>query len=210
MLKVILSGHGKTDWNENNLLCGITDEAKLTSVGVRQSLYLSKFYGLRRDINEIFCSPLTRALQTVQPLANCLQLPITIVPELRDINFGDFDRRQINDYDVAEILLKAKNDLSFRFPNGESYLDMIEQARHFVLQKIAPYQKVKTAIYVQTHSAKLRSILAILMGVDLSVSENFNRIVTDNSIVYEVDFVASTCCWIDLFSGKEGAGLKLK
>ncbi|MFV0413381.1 MAG: histidine phosphatase family protein, partial [Oscillospiraceae bacterium] len=66
-MKIYVTRHGETVWNFENKLCGSTD-IKLTSKGIGQAQALAKTLG-GRGIEAIIASPLKRARQTAQILA---------------------------------------------------------------------------------------------------------------------------------------------
>jgi broad specificity phosphatase PhoE len=60
----------------------------LSPVGQEQAARLVSWIA-GSPITRIYSSPLRRAMQTVQPLAESLGLPVDVEPELREIDFGE-------------------------------------------------------------------------------------------------------------------------
>ncbi len=78
--------HGQTDWNEANVVMGSTD-IPLNERGLEQARQAAE---LLRDteIASIAVSPLSRAVQTAEIIAQAIQKPITIIDNLRECSVG--------------------------------------------------------------------------------------------------------------------------
>lgn len=92
-MEFILVRHGKTEYNERRQYCGALDP-DLSDLG-RQELEHSaiKTYLEERTPDMVFCSPMRRTLQTAAILLDGRDVPLVAVPELREIDFGDFEGR---------------------------------------------------------------------------------------------------------------------
>ncbi len=104
-MEFILVRHGKTEYNERRQYCGALDpdlsdlgrqelEPDLSDLG-RQELEHSaiKTYLKEHTPDMVFCSPMRRTLQTAAILLDDRDVPLVAVPELREIDFGDFEGR---------------------------------------------------------------------------------------------------------------------
>lgn len=81
--------HGETTWNRDNRIQGHRDPA-LSRLGCAQVRTTARH--LRgRGIERIFVSDLRRALQSAQIVERVLRVPVTIVPELREIDLGAWE-----------------------------------------------------------------------------------------------------------------------
>ena len=78
--------HGETETNARKLVAGSLD-TELTELGRRQALEAAEALA-REPITAVYSSPLRRARDTAAPIAECLQLPIVVVPELAERNWG--------------------------------------------------------------------------------------------------------------------------
>ncbi|MDO4406327.1 MAG: histidine phosphatase family protein [Eubacteriales bacterium] len=96
-MEFILVRHGKTEYNERRQYCGALDP-DLSDLG-RQELEHSaiKTYLEERTPDMVFCSPMQRTLQTAAILLDGRDVPLVAVPELREIDFGDFEGRSYED-----------------------------------------------------------------------------------------------------------------
>ena len=88
MTRLFLIRHGQTDWNLQGRWQGHYDEP-LNAQGVRESkLVAQRFERETTAFSAVFCSDLQRAKQTAQGLADQLELPLHVLPELREIDVG--------------------------------------------------------------------------------------------------------------------------
>lgn len=83
--------HGQTVWNVENKICGAT-ESPLTERGHRQAEETGKKI-LEQGIcvDEILCSPLSRAKDTATHIAEILEVPLREEPRLFEQNFGKYE-----------------------------------------------------------------------------------------------------------------------
>lgn len=88
--------HGETDWNRDSLIQGSTD-VPLNENGWAQARDAA---GLLqgRGIARISCSPLQRARNTAQVIADALQVPLSVSPELREAGFGVQEGQVMGDW----------------------------------------------------------------------------------------------------------------
>lgn len=96
-MEFILVRHGKTEYNERRQYCGALDP-DLSDLG-QQELERSDAKPFLREHapDMVFCSPMKRTLQTAAILLDGKEVPLVAVPELREIDFGDFEGRSYED-----------------------------------------------------------------------------------------------------------------
>lgn len=90
-LTLYLIRHGETDWNVEGRYQGQADPP-LNSNGVAQAHQLA---AALRDagLQHLYTSPLRRAAQTAEILAQALDIPIIPEPRLKEIHQGDWQTR---------------------------------------------------------------------------------------------------------------------
>ena len=89
MTRLVLIRHGETDWNVEGRYQGQANPP-LNARGRAQARRLAEeLRGVGLDV--LYSSPLRRALQTAQVIAETLGLPLHIEPRLMEINQGDWE-----------------------------------------------------------------------------------------------------------------------
>jgi probable phosphoglycerate mutase len=83
--------HGETETNRTGLVAGASDVA-LNATGWRQARAAAELLR-QRNIVAIYSSPLQRAHDTAQCVAVALGLPLTVIVELAERNWGVFEGR---------------------------------------------------------------------------------------------------------------------
>jgi probable phosphoglycerate mutase len=78
--------HGETETNRRGLTAGMTDVA-LNETG-RQQARTAASALVGRNITALYSSPLKRALETARCVADTLDLPVVVVPQLAERNWG--------------------------------------------------------------------------------------------------------------------------
>ncbi|HEV7391536.1 MAG TPA: histidine phosphatase family protein [Burkholderiales bacterium] len=81
--------HGQTETNAHRLVAGSLD-VDLTPLGREQALAAAKALA-REPITQIYSSPLKRARHTAEPIAKALNVPIAIIAEIAERNWGDLE-----------------------------------------------------------------------------------------------------------------------
>lgn len=92
---LVLIRHGETDWNVEGRYQGQADPP-LNARGIRQAHTLGEQLARELagdDLHLLFTSPLQRASQTAEIIANRLQIPVTNEPRLQEIHQGDWQTR---------------------------------------------------------------------------------------------------------------------
>jgi broad specificity phosphatase PhoE len=201
-MKIIVSRHGKTDWNEKSLLCGQTDAPVLVEKGLLQAEKIAEVFGGRK-IDRIISSPLTRAIQTAMPLARKLGISIETDKRLLDVNTGSFVGR--TEEESLNLLKIIKVDFSQGYPGGESYSDVYRRVSNLIdeLEAACP----EKTVYLQGHGAFMRCALIAGMGEDMSLLSDVD---TKNSFVFEIDTEKRQCSWINVLTGEAGTGIRWK
>ena len=86
---ILLIRHGNTKFNKQKVFRGHND-IPLDDTGIIQAEKTGKFLsGIK--INEIYCSPLSRAVQTAEKIAGLQKHPVKIIKEkgFLDLSFGE-------------------------------------------------------------------------------------------------------------------------
>lgn len=149
-MKLYITRHGETMRNAEQRVLGRTDDP-LSEKGVQQAAELAeKMKDI--EIDMIFVSPLSRARQTAQAVAEVKDLTPIVDERLIETNFGDFEGapRYCEEYQAA------KRDHFKRYPNGESYFDMAYRIYNFLFEIKEKYADKR--VLVVSHGGVCRII----------------------------------------------------
>ncbi len=169
MNEFFIARHGQSEWNVDHRIQGQTN-TKLSPTGLQQSLSLQLAL-LDQPLTDIYTSDLERTIQTAQPLADYLKIPIKRSPLLNEMDFGDLVGKFWTDLDkeVQEIWDWWMADQAHRvIPGGESYQDLLERIRTF-LDKLALGSRHRSILIVG-HKRVNQVLLGCLTGLTLTES----------------------------------------
>jgi probable phosphoglycerate mutase len=92
---VVLARHGRSVWHHPNRYAGRSD-IPLDQVGHRQAVQLAR-WAVTQKFTSLSCSPLQRAVQTIEPTAQATGLVANVEPRLRELDFGVAEGRTLDD-----------------------------------------------------------------------------------------------------------------
>ncbi|AYV21223.1 histidine phosphatase family protein [Vibrio mediterranei] len=160
--------HGQSEANLQHLVCGQSDYP-LTELGRLQAeKACDKLSNIRFD--KVYCSPLMRATQTIEPLdlSN-----IVLVPEIMEVNTGEYSSLTIDELYEKHPQYKYQGlnaDLSY--PGGESLNSMIRRASSWFDSEKAHW-KLGENILIVGHEGTLCAILHDYFNMDVSNYPSF-------------------------------------
>jgi probable phosphomutase (TIGR03848 family) len=179
MSTLLLIRHGENDFLKNGILIGNTPGVHLNHDGRNQAIALSNCL-LGTPIHAILSSPLDRAIETATPLANALELEIHIRPALTDTNIGEWTGKKIKDLRKLPLWEQVQTKPSqFRFPGGESFVELQERLTSEVDAIAAAYGSHKT-VAIFFHADPIELVLAHYLGLPL---DHFQRFTVDTGSV---------------------------
>jgi probable phosphoglycerate mutase len=154
----VLWRHGQTPWNVEHRFQGQTD-IPLDGTGVAQAEQAARrLAALRPDA--LFSSDLSRAQQTVAPLARLTGLPVTLDKELRERFGGDWEG--LSDEEIRERYPAER--ATWNPPNGEQTLVVARRVAG-VLTRIADTLEAGQLAIAVGHGAALRLGMERILGI---------------------------------------------
>lgn len=163
--RLILIRHGETDWSLKKRYCSFTD-VNLNENGMEQARLLSEKLS-REKVYKVYSSDMKRCLQFTRILFE--DLPIGIMPELREMNFGVFEGLTHEEITkkYPEIYKRwLANPFDVVIPEGES-LTFFKKRIEKILAQFISFNKDKTFAVV-THAGPIKIIMGnILMKKDI-------------------------------------------
>ena len=157
MIELLYETHSITTDNEAGIATGWLP-GELSERGRAAARALGE---RRREdaIDVVFTSDLRRAVETAEIAFSGSVLPVRQDQRLRECNYGD-----LNGSPVPEIDAERLRRIDMRFPNGESYREVVERTRSFLADLAA---KGPSRVLVIAHSANRWAIEHLLYGTPL-------------------------------------------
>ncbi len=177
MSLVILVRHGQTDENVNGRISG-QGPVPLNARGQEQVRLAGEVLA-PLGVTRLFSSPVVRARQTAEILAERLQLGIEAVPDLREVGYGDWEGKHFNEVRGQLAAQQIFHDpVNAVFPNGES-LPGVQQRGVRVIETIRHTSPRGVAVLV-SHGDVIRTVLAHYLGMTFN---DYRRINIDNGAI---------------------------
>lgn len=187
MVKFVIVRHGYSIYNKARKFTGQLD-IPLDEIGLEQAKSTAGYVLENYKIDAIYSSDLIRAIDTAKPVADALGMPINTDRNLREINAGCWQGRDIEDLKVEypEAFRKWVTDVGLaRCGDGESSEEMSVRCEA-VFRKIAKENEGKT-VFVATHGGVVRAIRCVWMGIPLSEMKNVSHVSNSSVTVAEYD-----------------------
>ena len=167
MVTFIIIRHGFSLGNKEQRFSGQMD-VSLDEVGQAQAISTAEYILKNFTINSIYASDLSRALDTVTPIADTLGIAVNKCKELREVHVGKWQGMLIKDVEMEypeSFALYKESPGTFRFDGGESYADMMHRVK-LAFEKIAEENEGKTVV-VGTHGGVIRTLRAAWNNMSL-------------------------------------------
>ncbi|MGH3064745.1 MAG: histidine phosphatase family protein [Gaiellaceae bacterium] len=157
---IVLVRHGETDWNREQRYQGHTN-TPLNEAGREQARELA---GLLRDepLSAIYTSPLLRASQTAEILADRLGLESQWLEALREIDVGTWEGRT---FDEVKSRYPERADMDWRsgWKEGETYEELSARVIPALLE--LGIEHPDESVLAVTHAGPIRAALTFAMGL---------------------------------------------
>jgi probable phosphomutase (TIGR03848 family) len=171
MPTLLLIRHGENDYLAKNRMPGHIPGIHLNSRGQEQAAELARTLS-RLPIKAIYSSPLERAVETAEPLAQTLGLGIQLLPSLTDTDVGEWEGRSWKVLSRTKLWKVIQQTPSqFQFPGGETFVQAQERVVR-ALDAIASTHPDEL-ISVVFHADPIKLAVAHYLGLSL---DNFQRL----------------------------------
>ncbi len=167
---IFLVRHATNDW-VGKRLAGWTPGVHLNAEGQRQAEALAERLARwpHPPIVALYSSPLERARETAQPVAERLGLDVHIVEDLGEVRYGTWTGGEIETLKNEELWRVVQTwPSAARFPEGESVRDVQCRAVSAV-ETIAERLEPGQAAVLFSHSDVIRVVVAHYLGVHLDL-----------------------------------------
>ena len=167
--KLILTRHGETVANRNNIFRGRQD-FPLNEVGIKQAQALAEHLYQRTKqigkISAIYSSPLSRALDTAKPVAEKFGIEVIVDERFTNISLGEWEgvpHSEIAEKFPEKYHLWRTEPEKLVIPGGEKLADVQRRSVEGVMRIIERHPGETVAIV--THRAVLKPLIAGLIDI---------------------------------------------
>ncbi|HOT91712.1 MAG TPA: histidine phosphatase family protein [Anaerolineae bacterium] len=183
---LILVRHGQTEWNIGDRFRGRAN-ISLDATGMAQAELTARHIAAHWKPDAVYCSPLLRARQTAEKIAECFQLHERAHPGLLDINFGAWEGRTVEELraqhweQALELWYTRPQDAPI--PGGET-LQTVRLRAMGALNEIMERHAGGTVVIV-AHTVVNRLLLLGILGLG---NERFWHLGQDTCAINLIEF----------------------
>jgi len=171
MPTILLIRHGENDY-VGRRLAGRLPGVHLNEKGRKHAHEVAEAL-CNAPVKAIYSSPLERAMETAEPLAQVLGLPVLPRPGLQEIDFGSWQGKTMKQMARMKLWKVVQGSPSqVRFPGGESFSEA-QQRMVAELEDIAAGHEPDDLIACFSHSDAIKLAVAHFLGMPL---DNFQRL----------------------------------
>jgi probable phosphomutase (TIGR03848 family) len=169
----LLIRHGENNYIKQGRLPGRLPDIHLNKRGREQAATLAETLK-NLPIKAIYSSPLERAAETAEPLAQAFGLAIQLCPGLLDIDAGEWQGLQLRKLRKLSLWKQVQEQPSqVRFPGGESFMESQERLVREI-ESICGAHKHRDMLAVVFHSDPIKLVLAYFLGMPLDNFQKFS------------------------------------
>jgi len=184
MTRVYLVRHGTTEWNKEEIFRGRLD-CKLNETGQAEARALAENF-TDISLQAVYSSPLSRAVETAQAVAQAKALPVVTHPGFIDMDFGEWQGlplREVRERYSALYRLWRERPEAVHFPGGEN-LTQVRARAWEGLQKVLRDNPERNAL-ILSHRVVTKILICAVLGLDDS---HFWQIKQDTTAVNCIEY----------------------
>ncbi len=161
---LFLIRHGVNDFTGKRLV-GRKPGVHLNEKGQEQARLVVESL-LIVPFRNIYSSPLERAVETAEPLAQKLGKDIIILDSMAELDFGDWTGKSLRSLRKLPDWKSLMTDPEWRFPGGESLPKVRSRVREMIAEVTSKAGK-KDRIAIFTHGDVIRLSVEYLLGMEI-------------------------------------------
>ncbi len=163
--------HGQTP-TTGKVLPGRAKGLRLADKGREQAQAAADRLAAYSNVAAVYASPLERTRETAAPIGRALGLPVTVERGLLECDFGAWTGRELKDlYKLPEWQQVQRTPSQFRFPDGESFLEMQARTSDAVHRIVAAHPG--EIVVCVSHADPIKVMVADAMGSHLDHFQRF-------------------------------------
>ncbi len=170
MPQLYLLRHAQSEANQSGILAGPDNSVNLSDKGRAQSLKVSKHLK-NIEFREIYCSPITRCIQTIEPfLSSRKDIPFIHEERIKEMNYGRWNGKHLEELSRKRDWQKIqKSPSKFTFPDGESFNQLRKRVSNF----LTDMEGKDGSILIVSHGDVIKMILACTLSLPTDKFQNF-------------------------------------
>ncbi len=165
-MRLYIVRHGETQWNKEGRMQGWKN-SNLSEKGIENA----KKLGLRlKDVSfeHVYCSPLGRAIETVNCILGEKNTEIILNDNLREMSFGIWEGMKHDE--VEELYPEEKYNIwnkpeLYKPMEGEDFHQVVERAEKFLKDIVK--NKSGENILIVSHAILIKAIYAVIKNYDI-------------------------------------------
>ena len=155
---VLLVRHGQTP-TTGSTLPGRAKGLHLAEAGVAQAEAVAVRIGALKNVEAIYASPLERTRETAAPIAKAIGQRVKVDKGLLECEFGEWTGRKLSELNkLPEWQTVQRYPSGFRFPGGESFLEM-QQRMVSTLDRLGAAHR-GSAVVLVSHADPIKAAVA--------------------------------------------------
>lgn len=172
---IYFTRHGESEYNEKGLIGG---DSCLSKVGKKYAEKLGDFikseslkWNEFKERPLVYCSTMKRAIQTAEFLS-FISTPL-VMKSLDEINCGIRDGltyEEIKEKYPSEFEERSKDKLNYRYPRGESYMDVIQRIEPMIYE----LERRKGPVIIVGHQGMIRCLYGYFACVPINCIPNLD------------------------------------
>jgi probable phosphoglycerate mutase len=169
---VLLVRHGTTP-TTGAVLPGRAPGLHLADAGVAQAEAVAARLAALPRIDAVYCSPLERTRETARPVGQARGLPVKVDRGLLECDFGEWTGRPLKELAKEPAWATVQRYPSgFRFPGGESFLEMSARITGAVHRLAARHPG--GVVVAVSHADPIKAAVADALGTHLDLFQRIN------------------------------------
>ena len=170
MTLLLLIRHGENDYVKKKRLAGRLPGVHLNETGHKQAKVVAQSLAPRlkkASVKAVYSSPLDRTMETAEPIAEALNVPIIARPGLIETDYGDWQGKTLKDLGRRKLWKVVQNNPSLmRFPGGESFAETQTRMCNEI-ETLRNEHSEKDVIICVSHSDPIKLVVSYYLGLPL-------------------------------------------
>jgi 6-phosphofructo-2-kinase/fructose-2,6-biphosphatase 2 len=158
---IFMSRHGESEYNVEGKIGG---DSSLSERGRSYAAALGNFISVQPEISDglkVWCSTLKRTIETSSYIKNVQPLQWRALSEIEVGTCDGMTYEEIEEKFPEEFLARKVDKLRYRYPRGESYLDVIQRLEPVIYE----LERANCPVLVIGHRAVLRCLYAYFVDL---------------------------------------------